>query len=164
MMDSAPRPLTQPLSAEPMQPPAEGREQTLFQGGGVLVTSQRLVTEERTWLLGEVEGVVTHHRAPRVLPLLIILVLGVVLGLPMLHSAMASSLAPGRELQGAALVAVALAIFGSIAGLVLVEDTYWLVLRTRQRERRVFRSRDHQFVASLAEAVAAAVEAARQRR
>jgi hypothetical protein len=156
MMDAA-------QASSPQPPGADGRETTLFQAGGVLVTSQKLVMDGRTWLLGEVEAVNTLHRAPRVLPLLVTLAMGVLLGLPMLHSSMAAPSSLGKGLHGVALAAVALAIFGSIAGLLLLEDTYWLVLRTQQRERRVFRSRDHQLVASLATAVAAAV-AARQRR
>jgi hypothetical protein len=160
-MDSAPGSFTQPPAGEPAQPLVVERETTLFQAGGVLVTSQRLVTEGRTWLLGEIEGVNTLHRAPRVLPLLVILVLGVVLGLPLLHSAMAAPFSQGREIYSVALGGAALAIFGSIAGLLVIEDTYWLVLRTRQCERRVFRSGDHQLVSSLAAAVATAV--ARQR-
>lgn len=139
------------------------QETTLFQAEGVLVTSQRLVTDGRTWLLGDVERVEAVHRAPRVLPLLIILSLGVVVGLPVLHAAMAAPGAQGKGVYGAALGMAGLAIFGSIAGLLLAEDTYWLVLWTRQQERRVFRSRDHRLISRLAVLVTEAVVAARQR-
>lgn len=138
------------------------KERTLFQAAGVLVTNRKLVTGGRTWLIGEVEGVDTLHRAPRVLPLLVILVLGALLGLPMLHSELVSSSWLGKELYGMALAVVAMAIFGSIAGILLAEDSYWVVLRTRRRERRVFHSRDHQLVTNLAAAIATALETARK--
>lgn len=157
------RPLSpQPLAA-PLQSPASGLEMTLFLAGGVLVTSRKLVTGERTWLISEIEGVNTLHRAPRVLPLLAALFLGALVGLPLLLSGMATSSMPGQELYGVALAVAALIIFGSIAGLLLAEDSYWIVLRTRQRECRVFRSQDHQLVANLVEAINTAVEASRQR-
>lgn len=152
-----------PLTPASPQSPAGGPEMMLFQAGGVLVTSRKLVTGRRTWLISELEGVRMLRRAPRVLPQLAALVLGAMVGLPLLHSERVSPSVLGQELYGVALAVAALAIFGSIAGLLMAEDSYWLVLRTRQRERRVFRSRDHQLVANLAEAIAAAVEAARQR-
>jgi hypothetical protein len=133
---------------------ADGKERTLFQARGVLVTNQRLVMEGRTWWLRDVEGVLTRHRPPRIVPLLISLMLGV-LGLPVLHWW-------GQTFHQASLAAVGLAIFGSIAGLLLAEDTYWLVLRTRKRERRVFRSGDQQLITRLEAAITAAMEAERR--
>ncbi len=163
MMHTAPPLSPPPLAAAALQSPAGGPEMTLFVSGGVLVTSRKLVTGGKTWLISEIEGVSTLHRAPRVMPLLAALVLGALVGLPLLHSRMVSSSVLEQELYGVALAVAALAIFGSIAGLLLAEDSYWLVLRTRQRERRVFRSRDYQLVANLVEAIEAAVEASRQR-
>ena len=137
-----------------MMDSADGKERTLFQAGSMLVTSQRLVMEGRTWWLRDVEGVLTRRRPPRVVPLLIILGLGV-LGLPVLHVL-------GHASHEVSLAAVGVAIFGSIAGLLLAEDTYWLVLRTRKRERRVFRSGDQQLVTRLEAAITAAMEAERR--
>jgi hypothetical protein len=162
MIDTAPPALAPPHPGGPLTELAPGgREVTLFHSAGILVTSERLVAHGRTWLLGEIERVEAIHRAPRVLPLLVTLGGGVVLGLPGLLAAMAGAGEQGRGLYGVGLAVTGLAIFGAIAALVLVEDTYWLVLRTRQRERRVFRSRDRRLVSSLAAVVTEA--AARQR-
>lgn len=139
-----------------MMDSADGEERTLFQAGGVLLTNQRLVMDGRTWWLRDVEGVLTRHRPPRVVPLLVMLALGVV-GLPVLHSM-------GQGFHEASVAVGAVAIFGSITGLLLAEDTYWLVLRTHKRERRVFRSGDHQLVTRLEAAIAAAVKAERRPR
>jgi hypothetical protein len=140
-----------------------GRETTLFDGQGVLVTSERVVVSGRTWLLGEVEGVDSIRRGPRVLPWLLTLVVGVVVGLPALLSLMATPGEQGRVLYHAALALAGLAIFGSIAALLVMGDTYWLVLRTRRSEGRVLRSRDSQLISELVTVVAKAAEAARQR-
>lgn len=157
-MDSA-------LTSAPQTPtPEHPKETMLLQAKGVLVTTHRLVMGGQSWLLGEVERVETIRRGPRVLPLLCTLGLGVLLGLPALHAAMA---APGAEsrggLYGAALAVAGLSIFGSIAGLLMMEDKYWLVVWTRQHARQVFRSQDHQLVSRLAVLVSEAVEAARDR-
>jgi hypothetical protein len=141
---------------------AEG-ERTLFSSQGVLVTSERLVAAGRTWRLGDVERVDAIRRAPRVLPLLVTLVLGAVLGLPVLLAAMAAPGSEGKGHYGVALAVVGTLIFGSIARLLVMGDTSWLVLRTRQSERRVFRSQNHQLVSSLAAVVAGAAAEARQR-
>ena len=121
------------------------RETTLFDDQGMLVTSERVVAEGRTWWLGEVEGVDCIRRSPRVLPWLLTLVVGVAVGL----------------LYESAMALAGVAIFGSIAALLMVGDTYWLVLRTGQREGRVLRSRDPQLISRLVALVAKAA-AARQ--
>ncbi|WP_224249578.1 DUF6232 family protein [Hyalangium gracile] len=138
------------------------RETTLFEDQGVLVTSERVVAEGRTWPLREVEGVDSIRRGPRMFPWLMTLMGGLVVGLPMLLSAMASPSARGGELYELALALAGAAIFGSIAALLLMGDTYWLVLRMRQSEGRVLRSRDPQRISHLVAVVARAV-AARQR-
>jgi hypothetical protein len=97
------------------------------------------------------------------MPLLMLLGVGVVLGIPALLAAMAAPGPEGRGVYEAALVMAALVIFGSIGSLLSMGDTSWLVLRSRHKERWVFHSRDHEFVSSLAAVVAEAVTAARQR-
>lgn len=165
MNDSASQRSTTPLSHEEERGTEPGgRETTLFDGQGVLVTSERLVVAGRAWPLGDVEGVESIRRSPRVLPWLVILAVGVVMGLPALLSVMATSGAQGRGLYDAALALMGLVIFASIAMLVVIGDTYWLVLRTRQSEGRVLRSRDPQLISNLVSVVAKAAEAARQRR
>ncbi|HVG64309.1 MAG TPA: DUF6232 family protein [Hyalangium sp.] len=165
MSNSASQLSTSPLAHEEVRGPGPGeRETTLFDDQGVLVTSERVVAAGRTWLLGEVEGVESLRRSPRVLPWLVTLVVGVIVGLPALLSVMAASGEEGRGVYGMALGLAGVAIFGSIAALLVVGDTYWLVLRMRQRERRVLRSRDSQLISNLVTLVAEAAEAARQRR
>ena len=151
------------MSDAASQRPASPRETTLFDGQGVLVTSERVVAEGRTWPLGEVEAVDSLRRSPRVLPWLVTLGVGVVVGLPALFSLMATPGAQGRGLYDVALALAGLAIFGSIAALLGMGDTYWLVVRTRRSEGRVFRSRDSQLISKLVTVVAQAAEAARQR-
>jgi hypothetical protein len=164
MSDSASH-LSTPLSREEVEDAErDAREITLFDDQGVLVTNERVVAAGRTWPLGEVEEVDSIHHSPRFLPWLVILSAGVVVGLPALLSAMATHGAQGRGFYDVALVLAALAIFGSIAALLLMGDTYWLVLRTRQRERRVLRTRDPQLISRLVTVVTKAVEGARQRR
>jgi hypothetical protein len=164
MSDSASHFSTSPLSPTEVRGAEPGEsETTLFDDQGVLVTSERVVIAGRTWPLGEVEGVDSIRRSPRVLPWLVTLAVGVVVGLPALVSAMATPTARGRGLYEAALVLASAAIFGSIAALLLMGDTYWLVLRIRQSEGRVLRSRDPQLISNLV-AVVAKAAAARQRR
>lgn len=165
MSDTASQLSTPHLAHEEARGPEHGeREMTLFDDQGVLVTSERVVAAGHTWTLGEVEGVESLRRSPRVLPWLVTLVVGVVVGLPALLSVMAASGDEGRGVYGAALALAGMAIFGSIAALLVVGDTYWLVLRTRQSQRRVLRSRDSQLISNLVSLVAQAAEAARQRR
>ncbi len=138
------------------------REETLFTGDGVLVTSERVVAHGRTWRLGEVVQVEAAHEAPRIGPCLAVLGLGAPVGLPTLLWAMAAAEPGGRGHYGVGLVAVGVALFGAIMRLVLAEDRYWLVLRTGRRERRVFQSRDHELITQLAGVVLEATRA-RQR-
>ncbi|MDC0708195.1 DUF6232 family protein [Stigmatella sp. ncwal1] len=146
--------------SEPMPPSGEN---TLFQADGVLVTTQRLVAGGRAWPLGEVLRVEAIHRAPRVIPLLVLLGVSMVLGLPAIMTAMVASDAPGQGVYGAALGCLGVVAFGSIAGLLLAQDQYWLVLRTRRSELRVFQSQDHQHISRLAQGVTEALQAARLR-
>jgi hypothetical protein len=139
-------------------------ETTLFDGQGVLVTSERVVASGRTWRLGELEGVDSIRRGPRVLPWLVTLVLSSVMALPAFSALQSHSEAPGSLSYDVVLALVGAAIFTSITALVVVGDTYWLVLRTRQREGHVLRSRDPQLISTLVAVVAQAAEAARQRR
>jgi hypothetical protein len=163
MSDSTSHLSTSPLSSTGVRGTELGEsETTLFDVQGVLVTSERVVIEGRTWPLGDVEGVDSIRHSPRVLPWLVTLTVGVVVGLPLLLSAMATPAARGRGLYEAALVLASAAIFGSIAALLLMGDTYWLVLRTRQSEGRVLRSRDPQLISSLVAVVTQAAAAARQ--
>lgn len=156
--------MNDPASHLSMSPPAHEEETTLFDDQGVLITSERVVATGRTWPLGEVEGVDSIRRSPRVLPWLVTLIAGVVVGLPTLLAAMADSGAQEKGLYAAALALAGVAIFGSIAALLLMGDTYWLVLRTRQSEGRVLRSRDARLISNLVNVVAKAAAAARQRR
>jgi hypothetical protein len=152
-----------PLSQERRSTERGERETTLFDDQGVLVTSERVVVSGRTWPLGDVEGVDSIRRGPCVLPWLLTLSVGVAVGLPALLSVMATPGAQGRGLYDAALALAGLAIFGSIAALLVMGDTYWLVLRTRRSEGRILRSRDSQLISKLVTVVAKAAEAARQR-
>ncbi|ADO72636.1 DUF6232 family protein [Stigmatella aurantiaca] len=138
-------------------------ENTLFQADGVLVTTERLVAGGRAWPLGEVLRVEAIHRAPRVIPLLVLLGASMMLGLPAVMTVMASSEALGPEVYAAALGCLGVVAFGSIAGLLVAQDDYWLVLRTRRSELRVFHSRDRQHISRLAQGVSEAIQAARLR-
>jgi hypothetical protein len=165
MNDSASQLSTPPLSPQEVRGIGPGgQETTLFDSQGVLVTSERVVVAGRAWPLEDVEGVDSIRRSPRVLPWLVILAVGVVMGLPALLAVMATPGAQGRGLYDAALALAGLVIFASIAALLVIGDTYWLVLRTRQSEGRVLRSRDPQLISNLVSVVAKAAEAARQRR
>jgi hypothetical protein len=152
------------MSQAPLRPvPSSGTESTLFQEDGVLVTTERVVAGGRAWPLEEVLRVEALHCAPRVLPLLVLLGASMMLGFPALLSAMTarSELGPGGH--EAALGCTAVVAFGSIAGLLMAQDQYWLVLWTRGRARRVFRSRDPQHISRLVHGVAEALQAARPR-
>ena len=164
MNDPAPHLSPSPLAHEEVKSTERvEQETTLFDDQGVLVTSERVVVAGRTWPLGEVESVASIRRAPRVLPWLLTLIAAVAVGLPVLLSVMATPGAQGRALYGALLALAGLAIFGSIAALLVMGDTYWLVVRTRRSEGRVLRSRDSQLISKLVTVVAQAAEAARQR-
>jgi hypothetical protein len=126
------------------------------------VTDSRVDARGRSWPLREILRVSVARQPPRLVPLLASLAVGVVLGLPLLHVALAGAVTPRTGYYEAALGVVSLIIFGSIGGLVFAEETYWLVLRTEQGEHRVFSSREHQRVIRLASVVAEAL--ARQRR
>lgn len=164
MNDSTSRLSPPSLPHEPLRSPGRGeRETLLFDDEGVLVTSERVVIAGRTWPLGDVVEVDSVRRGPHVLPWLVTLIGGAVVGLPVLLSVMATPAAQRQELYNLLLGLAGAAIFGSIAALVMVGDTYWLVLRTRQREGPVLCSRDAQRISHLVTVVEQALEAARQR-
>jgi hypothetical protein len=137
------------------------RETTLFHSRGVLVTSERVVAAGRTWELGEIERVAAVRRAPRVFPWLLALLVGWIVGVPGLLAAMSTPGAPVGEAYELVLGVAGVALFGTIVGLLSIGDTYWVVLRTRQREGRILRSRDPQLVSHLASLVESAAAAQR---
>jgi hypothetical protein len=150
------------MSEAHMIPAVPQGENTLFQADGVLVTTERLVAGGRAWPLGEVLRVEAIHQSPRVMPLLILLGLSTVLGLPAITALVArDALGPG--VYEAALGCLTVVAFGSIAGLLLAQDQYWLVLWTRGRARRVLLSRDPEYISQLAQEVTEALRAARPR-
>jgi hypothetical protein len=141
-------------------PPAEA---PLFQEQGVLVTSERVVTRGRSRPLADVLGVESVRHSPRLTPLVALLALAVSVGLPVLS---AVSVAPtaARGYYEAALVALALTVFGTVARLVLAEDSYRVVLRTSEGPWCVFSSSESGTSTRLAELVQDAVRTARKRR
>ncbi|MCP3137683.1 DUF6232 family protein [Pyxidicoccus xibeiensis] len=143
--------------------PASPGEVQLLQEGGVLVTSERVVARGRTQALAEVLSVETVRRSPRMKPVLLALVLGVTVGLPALSALSVSGTGP-RGLYEGALVLAALTVFGSIARLVLAEDSYQLVLNTRGGAWRVLSRREPQHLTRVAELLQEAVATARRRR
>lgn len=151
------------MSGASSSPAAPRAENTLFQADGVLVTTERLVAGGRAWPLGEVLRVEAIHQTPRVVPLLILLGASMVLGLPAIMTAMVARDALGQGLYEAALGCMAVVAFGSIAGLLLAQDQYWLVLWTRGSARRVLLSRDPEHISRLAQGVTEALRAARPR-
>ncbi|WP_426752658.1 DUF6232 family protein [Myxococcus sp. Y35] len=158
-----------PLPATPAFPerpalvsPAAPAEAPLFQDGGVLVTTERVVARGKTHLLADVQRVESVRRSPRMVPVLATLGLCMSVGLPAL-SALSVSSTTARGFYEAALIAVVLVIFGCIARLVLAEDSYRLVLHTRAGAWRVHTSRDAQAALRLSGLIQEAV-AARLRR
>lgn len=140
-------------------PPAEA---SLFQEHGVLVTAERVVARGRSQPLADVLGVESVRHSPRMGPVLATLALAVSVGLPML-SALSVAATAGRGFYEAALVVLALAVFGSIARLVLAEDSYQVVLRTRDGAWRVLSSAESRTTTRLVERLQDAVAAAARR-
>ncbi|MBZ4421625.1 DUF6232 family protein [Myxococcus sp. RHSTA-1-4] len=116
-------------------------EAPLFQGHGVLVTSERLVARGRSLLLADVVRVESVRRSPRMAPVLALLAVAVSVGLPAL-SALSVSPAAARGRYEAALVATVLVIFASIARLVLAEDVYQVMVHTGAGAWPVLSSRE----------------------
>lgn len=134
-------------------------EVPLFQDGGVLVTSERVVADGRDEALADVVRVESVRRSPRLKPVLVTLALSGAVILP----AQAALLA-GTAYSEAGLVLAGLVIFGCIARLVLAEETYQLVLHTRHGAWRVLSARESEPTTRLAGVIhEAAANAARLR-
>ncbi|GMU06168.1 DUF6232 family protein [Corallococcus caeni] len=141
---------------EPVVAPAsDAGEPSLFQAGQVRVTRDRLVVGGQAWALRDVLQVETARRTPKVWPYLLAVGLGAVLGLPLL-SWLSVSVTAFRGAYEAGLVFTALGFFASMAALLVVEDTHYLVLGLPGGARRVFGSHDAQLIARLAGTVRAA--------
>ncbi|MFP2907637.1 DUF6232 family protein [Pyxidicoccus sp. 3LFB2] len=141
-------------------PPADA---PLFQEHGVLVTSERVVARGRSLSLSDVLSVESVRHSPRLKPVLVALALAVSVGLPAL-SALSVAATERRGVYEAALVVLALVVFGSIARLVLAEDSYQVVLRTRAGAWRVLSSSEPRTSARLVDLLQGAVATATQRR
>ncbi|RKH74452.1 hypothetical protein D7W81_01425 [Corallococcus aberystwythensis] len=141
-------------SPEPLGVPDAG-EPSLFQAGGVRVTRDTLVVGGQSWALRDVRQVETARRTPKVWPYLLAVGLAGALGLPLL-SWLSVSISALKGAFEAGLVLTALGLFGSMAALLVVEDTHYLVLGLPGGTRRVFGSHDAQLIARLAGTVRAA--------
>ncbi|WP_147444828.1 DUF6232 family protein [Corallococcus sp. CA053C] len=129
--------------------PVEPGERPLFQAGQVRVTPERLVVGGRAWALSDVRQVETVRRTPKLWPWLLAVGLGGAVGLPLL-SWLSVTVTAMRGAYEAGLVLTAVGLFCSIAAVLLVEDTHYLVLGLPGGARRVFGSRDAQLIARLA--------------
>lgn len=143
----------EPLGASAPDP----GEPCLFQAGQVRVTGERLVVGARSWALRDVLQVETARRTPKVWPYLLAVGLGAVVGLPLL-SWLSVSMTALKGAYEAGLVFTALGFFASMAALLVVEDTHYLVLGLPGGSRRVFGSHDAQLIARLAGTVRAACQ------
>lgn len=135
-------------------------EVSLFQDGGVLVTSERVVAGGRSQALEDVERVEAVRRSPRLEPVLFALVLGAVVALPA-HPLL---VAVEAALAEAALVLAGSVIFGSIARLLMAEDSYHVVLHTRHGAWRLLSSQEPAHTTRLAGVIHEAATTARRRR
>ncbi|MFY0582733.1 DUF6232 family protein [Cystobacter fuscus] len=101
----------------------------LVEGEGLRLTSERLEAEGRSWRLEELLGFGTRRESPG-------------LWLPLGVGGSAALLVPGLLLQPgsfrvtAALVVATLLVFAAIARVVAAADTYRLLVRTAEGERR----------------------------
>ncbi|MFB1478899.1 DUF6232 family protein [Corallococcus sp. RDP092CA] len=139
------------------EPAVDTGEPCLFQAGQVRVTGERLVVGARSWALRDVLQVETARRTPKVWPYLLVVGLAAALGLPLL-SALSVSVSAFKGAYEAGLVATALGFFASMAALLVVEDTHYLVLGLPGGARRVFGSHDARLIARLAGTVRAACQ------
>ena len=144
-----------PVAVAP--PPAE---MPLFQAHGVLVTSDCVVARGHTQPLADVLGVESIRRSPSLRPVLATLALSMSVGLPLL-SALSVAASAQRGLYEAGMALLALVFFGSIARLLLAEDSYQVVVHTRAGAWRVLSSQESwtstRLTTLLQEAVASAV-------
>lgn len=138
-------------------PPVEA---PLFQAQGVLLTSECVVARGKTLPLADVQRVESIRRSPSLRPVLATLALSMSVGLPLL-SALSVAASGRRGLYEAALVALSLVFFGSIARLLLAEDSYQVVLHTRDGAWRVHASSEARTGSRLATLIEQAVAAAR---
>jgi hypothetical protein len=138
-------------------PPAEV---PLFQAHGVLVTSDCVVARGRTQPLVDVLRVESIRRSPSLRPVLATLALSMSVGFPLL-SALSVAASAQSGLYEAGLVLLSLVFFGSIARLLLAEDSYQVVVHTRDGAWRVLSSQEARtstrLTALLQEAVSSAV-------
>ncbi|WP_223646017.1 DUF6232 family protein [Corallococcus sp. EGB] len=139
------------------EPAVDAGEPSLFQAGEVRVTGERLVVGARSWALRDVLQVETARRSPKVWPYLLAMGLIAAVGLPLL-SAMSVSVSALRGAYEVGLIATAVGFFASMAALLVVEDTHYLVLGLPGGMRRVFGSHDAQLIARLAGTVRAACQ------
>ncbi|RKG69067.1 hypothetical protein D7V80_10235 [Corallococcus sp. CA054B] len=130
---------------------------SLFQAGQVRVTGERLVVGGQSWALRDVLQVETARRTPKVWPYLLAVGLAGALGLPLL-SWLSVSVSALKGAYEAGLAVTALGLFASMAALLVVEDTHYLVLGLPGGSRRVFGSHDAQLIARLAGTVRAACQ------
>ncbi|MFP2927572.1 DUF6232 family protein [Pyxidicoccus sp. 3LG] len=166
MMERLAVPLLPSLVAFPRRAravPSSPGEATLFQEGGVLVTTERVVARGRTQSLADVQRVEAVRRSPRMKPVLVTLALGVTVGLPAFSALSVSGTGPKGLYEGA-LVLASLVIFGAIARLVLAEDSYQVVLHTRDGAWRMLSGREPRHITHVAELLHEAAATARRRR
>jgi hypothetical protein len=145
------------VERRPVAAPEPTVDASLFQAGQVRVTGERLVVGGQSWALRDVLQVETARHTPKVWPYLLAVGLAGVLGLPLLSwlSVTVSALKGAYE---AGLIVTALGLFASMAALLVVEDTHYLVLGLPGGSRRVFGSHDAQLIARLAGTVRAACQ------
>lgn len=141
-------------------PPAEA---PLFQAQGVLVTSECVVARGRSQPLADVLRVESIRHSPSLRPVLATLALAMSVGLPLL-SALSVAATARRGFYEASLVVLALVLFGSIARLLLAEDSYQVVLHTREGAWRVLTSQEARMSSRLTALLEEAVASARWRR
>jgi hypothetical protein len=161
---AAPRlPATPAFPERPVVVSLPAPEAPLFQGHGVLVTSERVVAGGRGIPLSDVVRVESVRRSPRLAPVLATLAVAVSVGLPTL-SALSVSPAVARGRYEAALVLLAGVIFASIARLVLAEDSYLVRVHTGEGAFPVLASRESRDSTKLAGLLDEAAARARGRR
>ena len=134
-------PVASAFSERPVVVSPPSAEAPLFEEGGVRVTSERLVARGRSLPLADIQRVESVRRSPRMLPVLVTLAVAMSVGLPALSALPMVGTAAGG-IREAALVAVALVIFGCIARLVLAEDSYQVVVHTAAGPWRVLSHRE----------------------
>ncbi|QSQ25436.1 hypothetical protein JY651_11120 [Pyxidicoccus parkwayensis] len=135
-------------------------EVPLFQAHGVLVTSECVVARGKTLPLADVQRVESVRRSPSLRPVLATLALSMSVGLPML-SALSVAVSARKGVFEAGLVLLAVVFFGSMARLLLAEDSYQVVLHTREGAWRVLSSSEVRTSTRLVALLEKAVDSAR---